>query len=332
MKAVTYTQYGAPDVLHLTEMAKPAPKDNEVLIRVHATPVNFGDAMARNFGNISPRQFNMPLPLYVLSRMAFGFSRPKKHVLGSEFAGVVEAVGKDVTRFTPGDRVFGYPGMNMGANAEYICMPQDGMLALKPTNMTHEEAAAVPYGALTALSLLRRMNIQPGQKVLINGASGAIGSYAVQLARFFGAHVTGVCSTERLDYVRSLGADQVIDYTKTDFTTSGETYDLVFDVLGKGAFQRWRRPLNPNGRYLLASFKMKHLVQMLITSVTGDKKVVCAFSGESPADLVYIKELIEAGHIKAVVDKRYPLEQAADAHRYFESGHKHGSVVIVMPA
>jgi NADPH:quinone reductase-like Zn-dependent oxidoreductase len=330
MKAVVYTEYGTPEVLHLAEVTKPAPKDNEVLIRVHATPVNFGDLMARNFKAISPRQFNMPAPLWLPSRLAFGWRKPKKNVLGSEFAGVVEAVGSAVTRFKPGDAVFGYRGPNMGAYAEYVCMPDAGMLALKPANMTFEEAATVPYGALTALSLLRKVNLQPGQKVLINGASGGIGAAAVQLAKHFGAEVTGVCSTPRVGFVKALGADKVIDYTKEDLTRNGETYDLIFDILGKTSFGRGRKSLKPNGTYLFASFKMKQLAQMLWTKIADGQKVICALSSEKPEDLTFIKELIEAGKYKAIIDKRYPLAQTAEAHRYAEAGKKQGSVVIAV--
>ena len=330
MKAITYTEYGSPDVLQLVEVEKPTPKDNEILIRIRATPVNYGDTLARNFASISPRKFNMPFIFWLPARMAFGFRIPKIKTLGSEFAGEIETVGKDVKLFRKGDQVFGYRGMSMGANAEYLCMPEDGLVAIQPANMTYEEAAAVPYGALTALNLLRKVNIQRGQKVLINGASGGIGSAAVQLARYFGAEVTGVCGTPRLEFVKSLGADKVIDYTKEDFTQNGETYDLIFDILGKSSFAQCKNSLNQNGRYLLASFKMKQLFQMLWTSVIGSKKVICALSLEKAEDLLYIKELIEAGKIKSIIDRRYPLEQVAEAHRYVEKGHKKGNVVITV--
>jgi NADPH:quinone reductase-like Zn-dependent oxidoreductase len=330
MKAIVYTEYGSPDVLHLKEIETPAPRDNEVLIRIHATPVNFGDMFARNFKSITPRQFNMPLLIWLPARLAFGFSKPKKNILGSEFAGVVEAVGAAVKRFKPGDQVFGYRGQSMGAYAEYVCMPADGVLAIKPANLTYAEAATVPYGALTALSLLRKVNVQSGQQVLINGASGGIGSAAVQLAKYFGAEVTGVCGTPRLGFVKALGADKVIDYTQQDFTQNGETYDLIFDILGKSSLARGKRSLKPHGRYLFASFKMKHLVQMLLTSIKGGRKVICAFSSEKAEDLTFIKGLIETGKFKAIIDKRYPLAQTAEAHRYVESGQKQGSVVITI--
>ena len=330
MKAIIYTEYGSPDVLHLAEVEKPAPKDNEVLIKIHAVSINYGDTLARNFKGTSPGEFNMPFLFWFLAKIAFGLNRPKNKILGSELAGKIESVGKDVKLFKAGDDVFGYRGQNMGANAEYICMPENGLVAIKPANMTYDEAAVVPYGALTALNLLRTVNIQRGQKVLINGASGAIGSAAVQLAKYYGAEVTGVCGTPRLAFVESLGADKVIDYTKGDFTKNGETYDLIFDILGRSSIAQCENSLNPNGRYLLASFKMKQLLQMLWTSKVGDKKVICALSGEKIADLYSIKELIEAGKLKSIIDKRYPLEQTAEAHRYMESGNKKGNVVINM--
>jgi NADPH:quinone reductase-like Zn-dependent oxidoreductase len=330
MKAIVNTEYGSPEVLHLAEVAKPAPKENEVLIRVHATPVNFGDLMARNFKNITPRQFNMPLFLWLPMRFAFGLRKPKMSILGSEFSGEVAAVGAQVTRFKPGDAVFGYRGQSMGAYAEYVCMPETGMLAIKPTNLSYEEAATVPYGALTALSLLKKVNVQRGQTVLINGASGGIGAAAVQLSKYFGAEVTGVCSTPRLGFVKALGADKVIDYTKEDFTRNGETYDLIFDILGKSSLARGKRSLKPNGRYLFASFKMKQLIQMLWTKITGGPQVICALSSEKVEDLEFIKGLIEVGQYKAIIDRSYPLAQTAEAHRYAEAGQKQGSVVMVV--
>jgi len=330
MKAIVYTKYGSPDVLELKEVEKPTPKDNEIRIKIYATPVSYGDIMARNFGNITTREFNMPSLFLPIARMEFGLRKPKKQILGSEFAGEIESIGKDVTRFKKGDSVFGYRGPSFGANAEYLCMPESGLVAIKPANMTYEEASAVPYGALTALSLLRKVDLQVGQKILINGASGGIGSAAVQLAKHFGAEVTGVCSTPRLEFVKALGADKIIDYTQEDFTQSGETYDVIFDILGKSSFSRCKRVLKQNGRYLLASFKMKQVFQMLWTSRVGSQKVICALSAEKPEDLVFIKELVEAGKIKSVIDRRFPLEQTAEAHRYVEKGNKKGNVVITV--
>jgi len=330
MKAIICTKYGPPEVLELKEVEKPAPKDHEVLIRVHATSVNYGDILARNFKEISPGKFNMPLFFWFFSKMNFGFTKPKITILGNEFAGQIESAGKDVNLFKKGDQVFGYLGQNMGAYAEYLCMPEDGCVAIKPANMTYEEAAVVPYGAIMALNLLRKMNIQSGQKVLVNGASGGIGSAAVQIAKYFGAEVTGVCSTPRLEFVKSLGADKVIDYAKEDFTQSGETYDLIFDILGKSTFSGCKSSLKQNGRYLLASFKMKQLFQMLWTSMIGSKKVICAIASGSTEDLISVKELIEAEKLKSIIDRRFPLEQTAEAHMYIEQGHKKGSVVITV--
>jgi NADPH:quinone reductase-like Zn-dependent oxidoreductase len=330
MKAVVYTEYGSPDVLQLKEVEKPTPKDNEILIRIYATTVNYGDLTARNFKGISPRKFNMPFVFWLLARMYFGLSKPRINMLGSEFAGEIEAIGKDVKRFKEGDQVFGYRGQSMGAYAEYLCMPEDGVVAIKPANMTFEEAAAIPSGGMTALYILRKVHIQSGQKVLINGASGGIGTIAVQLARDSGAEVTGVCSTPRMELVKSLGADTVTDYTKEDFTQSGETYDLIFDILGKSSFSRCKRSLKQHGRYLLASFKMRQLLQMLWTKIQGNRKVICVLSPQRTEDLIFLKELIEAGKIKSVIDRHFPLEQTAEAHRYVEQGHKKGNVVITV--
>lgn len=330
MKAIVYTEYGPPDVLHLAEVPKPAPQPNEVLVRVHAASVSFGDLLARDFGHLAPRDFTMPLPLYLPSRLAFGWSKPRVNVLGSEFAGEVEAVGAGVTRFQPGDEVYGYTGQRMGAYAEYLCVEAQGSIARKPANLSYAEAAAVPYGAIMASALLRAARLQPGQDVLIVGASGGIGSAAVQLARQQGARVTGVCATPRVEYVKALGADRVIDYTREDYTRGGATYDLIFDVLGKSSFAACKAALKPQGRYLPVSFKTKQLAQMLGTSLRGGQKVICALASEQPADLDAVRELAEAGKFKVIVDRCFPLEQAADAHRYAASGQKQGHVIITV--
>ena len=332
MKAIVYTEYGPPEVLQPKEIEKPSPEDDEVLIKVQATSVNFGDLIARNFRQVSVREFNMPAPLWLFTKFYFGFSKPKVTILGSELAGEIEAVGKDVQAFKVGDQVFGYPGQSMGAYAEYHCMGEDGVLAIKPDNMDFDEAAVVPYGAIMALHLLREKGkLQSGQKVLIVGASGGIGSASVQLAKHhFGADVTGVCSTPRVAFVKALGADKVIDYTKEDFTQSGETYDLVFDILGRYSYSRVKDSLSEKGRYLLASFKTGHLLSMLRTSISGNKKVICALAPGSTEDLLAVKELIEKGKIKAIIDKRFPLEETAAAHRYIEEGHKQGHIAITV--
>lgn len=330
MKAIQYTEYGSPDVLHLTEVEKPTPEANEVLVKIQAVHINFGDILARNFKAVSPSNFSMPAPLWLPSRLIFGFNKPRINILGNEFAGVVEAVGADVTLYKKGDAVFGYRGQSMGAYVEYLTMAEDGMIAPKPDNITFAEAATIPYGSLTALTLLRKVDIQRGQKVLINGASGGIGSYALQLAKHYGAEVTAVCGTPRIEMVKALGADHVIDYTQEDFTKNGEAYDLIFDVIRKTSFEACKNSLTENGRYFLASFKMKQLFQMLWITRNTSKKVICALSNETPADLKVIKDLIEAGAIKTVVDRCFPLEQTADGHRYMESGQKTGHVVVTV--
>lgn len=330
MKSIVYTEYGPPEVLQTKEIEKPTPKENELLIRVYAASVNYGDITARNFANIPARKFNMPMFLWFPAKMMFGLNKPKKQILGSEFSGEVEAIGKEVKKFKVDDQVFGYLGQTMGANAEYLCIPEKKNVEIKPKNMSYEEAAVIPYGSLMALNLLKKVNIEPGQKVLINGASGSIGAAALQLAKHFGAEVTGISGTPRLEFVKSLGADKVIDYTIDDFTHNGETYDLIFDILGKSSFSKCKNSLKPGGKYLLASFKTKQLIQMLSTIIRGDKKVICGLAIEKPEDLTFVKELAEAGKIKAIIDKRFAMEQATEAHLYFESEHKRGSVVITL--
>jgi NADPH:quinone reductase-like Zn-dependent oxidoreductase len=327
MKAIVYTQYGSPDVLRLEEVEEPAPKDNEVLIRVHAATVTAGDVNMRGFTFVPPG-FG-PLP-----RLMFGLRQPKKSILGTELAGEVEAVGKDVTLFKKGDPVFGIGSNVLGAYAEYVCRSENGALAIKPAQLTYEEAAALPFGAGTALYFLRDLaKIQRGQKVLVNGASGGVGVYAVQLAKYYGAEVTGVCSTANLELVKSLGADKVIDYTKQDFTQNGETYDIIVDmVVGKTSFARCKSSLVSKGLYLAVAGGLKEMIQMLWTSITGGKKVLAGMPPERKEELILIKELVEAGKIKPVIDRRYPMEQTAAAHRYVDTGHKKGSVVIAIAA
>jgi NADPH:quinone reductase-like Zn-dependent oxidoreductase len=325
MKAIVYTQYGPPDVLQLKEVAKPTPKDNEVLVRVHATAVTAGDVNARGFVFVPPG-FG-PLP-----RLMFGVRSPRRTILGMEVAGEIETAGKDVKLFKEGDQVFGETGMSLGAYAEYLCMPEGGALALKPANLTHEEAAAVPFGALTALFFIRdQAHIQSGQKVLVKGASGGVGTYAVQLAKTYGAEVTGVCSTANSELVKSLGADKVIDYTQEDFTQNGETYDIIFDtVAGKTSFSGCKNSLKEKGLYLAVAGGLREIVQALWTSMIGGKKVLAGMAPTRKEDLIFLKELIEAGKIKTVIDRCYPLEQMVEAHRYVDQGHKRGSVVITV--
>jgi len=327
MKAIVWTKYGPPDVLQLKEVEKPTPKDNEVLIRIVATTVTAGDCELRSL--------KFPIFLKLVMRLWRGLIKPKEtSILGTELAGEVEAVGKDVKLFNEGDQVFGSAGVNFGANAEYICLPEkpgemEGGVAIKPVNMTYEEAAAVPFGGRDALHFLRKGNIHSGQKILINGAGGSIGTFAIQLAKYFGAEVTAVDSTAKLDMLRSIGADQVIDYTQEDFTEKGEIYDVIFDVVGKISFSRSDKSLKQNGTYLLAN-PGSQMVRGLWTSMTRSKKVIMEAASGTIEDLVFLRELIEAGKIKSVIDRTYPLAQIAEAHSYVETGQKKGNVVITV--
>lgn len=324
MKAILHTKYGPPDELQLMEVDKPVPKEDEVLIKIHATTVTSSDCNIRNLTFV-PGLFRL------LSRIQLGFTTPKFNILGLDLAGEIEAIGEKVTRFSPGDSVFGSSEPDLGAHAEYICLPEDGLLTTKPANMSHEEAAAVPLAAKTALYFIRDQgNVQSGQKVLINGASGGIGTFAVQLAKYYEAEVTGVCSTTNVALVRSLGADKVIDYTKEDFTQSGEVYDVIFDVVSTNSFLRCRNSLKENGIYLSTLPTLALILQMLLTSITGSKKAKNGDAVTKTENLVFLKELIEAGKLRSVIDRRYPLEETAEAFRYVEGGHKKGNVVITV--
>jgi len=327
MKAIVWTKYGPPNVLQLREVEKPTPNDDEVLIRNYATTVTSGDCEQRSLK--LPIWHRLPMRAYV------GLKTPTRiTILGMELAGEIEAVGKNVKLFKVGDQVFAATGfVAMGAYAEYICLPEepeDGALAIKPANITFEEAAAVPVGGVEALHFLRQGNIENGQKVLINGAGGTIGPFAVQLAKEFGAEVTAVDSTGKLDMLRAIGADLVIDYTQEDFAKSGKTYDLILDVVGKSSFSGSIRSLKQNGRYLIADPGLSQMVRGRWTSMISSKKVLFGAAHPKREDLVFLRELIEAGKLKSIIDRRYPLEQIAEAHRYVEKGSKKGNVIITV--
>jgi NADPH:quinone reductase-like Zn-dependent oxidoreductase len=321
MKAIVITKYGPPEVLEVRQVEKPAPKDNEVLIRIFASAVVATDPMFRQGDPFIGRFFT-------------GLTKPKHAIPGDVLAGEIEAVGKNVTRYKTGDQVYAACAMTQGGQAEYTSLPEDGPLALKPVNMNYEEATGVPDGALGALNFLRDAgNIQSGQRVLINGASGSVGTYAIQLAKYFGAQVTGVCSTANVELVKSLGADHVIDYTREDFTKNGKTYDFIFDAVGKSSFSRCKNSLTQSGVYVTTVPSPDFMLGTLLTSKSKGKRAAFVAPGlrsssDKAKDLNFLKELIEAGKIRSVIDRRYPLEQIVEAHHYVETGHKRGNVII----
>jgi NADPH:quinone reductase-like Zn-dependent oxidoreductase len=321
MKAIVCTRYGPPDVLQLKELEKPVPGDDEVLVRVHAATVMAGDCQLRSL--------DLPPSWRVLARVAFGFRAPRRKVLGQELAGVVESVGKDVRRFKTGDQVFASTGLRLGAYAEYACLPENGYMAIKPASMSFEEAAAVPSSGLFILPLLRG-RVRNGQRVLVIGAAGSMGTMAVQLAKAFGAEVTGVDSTKKLDMLRSIGADRVVDYTKEDYLAGGETYDVILDAAGKSSFRGCMRCLREDGVYLLGNPSLAARLRAGRASRAGGKKVIIGSGAYRREDLAYLSGLIEEGKIRTVIDRRYPLEQTAEAHRYVDTGQKAGNVVITI--
>jgi len=328
MKAVVWTNYGPPDVLQLQELEKPTPKDNEVLIKVHASTASTPDTEFR--------RLKLPLFFAIFLRLYLGLRKPtRRTILGTEFAGEIVSTGKAVTQYQSGDQVYGYTGLDMGTYAEYLCLTEKpsalaSVMAKKPVNTTYEEAAALPFGGLEALHTLRQANIQPGQKVLIVGAGGSIGTYSVQLARHYGAEVTGVDHTVKLNMLRSLGAEHVIDYTKEDFTKNGQTYDVILDTIGKSPFSRTLHSLTENGTYLNANPGQFGGLRMRWMSKNSSKRVITWSAGYTVDNLLALKELVEAGTIKPIIDRTYPLEQIAEAHRYVDSGHKKGNVVILV--
>ncbi len=317
MKAIVCIEYGPPEVLLLKDVEKPIPKDNEILIRIFATAVNSADWRLRKAE-----------PWVV--RLFFGLTKPKKPILGGVLSGEIEALGKNVTQFKVGDQVFGSTGMSLGAYAEYKCLSEDGILSIKPNNISHKEASTIPFGGTTALHFLRKANIRDGQKVLIYGASGAVGTAAVQLAKYFGAEVTGVCSTSNVEMVKSIGVDKVIDYTKEDFTMNGETYDVIFETVNKLSFSNSIKSLKKQGTLILGAAGFLQMLQGVWSSMTSSKKVISGLISEKADDIIFLKELIEKGNFKSVVDRSYPLERIVEAHRYVEQGHKRGNVAITL--
>jgi NADPH:quinone reductase-like Zn-dependent oxidoreductase len=322
MRAAVYREYGPPDVIRVEDIEKPTPKDHQVLLRVRASTVGTWDCEARSF--------SFPLWFWLPLRIAMGIRKPRWPVLGQEVAGEVEAVGKDVTRFEPGDRVFASVGLGFGAHAEYLCLSSKRAIAHMPRNMSFAEAASIPTGGDNALHFLRLAEVQPGERVLINGAAGNIGVMAVQIAKHYGAEVTAVDSAEKLEMLREIGADDVIDYAAEDFTRAGRTWDVIFDLVHQSSYSGAIAVLNPKGRYIIANPRFAALLRARFTNRTSDKKVITQFAGSKPEDLVILKELAEAGEIRAAIDRHYPLEKAAEAHTYVDGGHRKGAVVLTM--
>lgn len=320
MKAIVCTKYGPPEVLQLKMLEKPTPKDDEVLIKIYATTVRSGDCKIRNF--------TFPAWFWLPARIMFGLTKPRKTIPGDELAGEIVSIGKNVTSHKIGDQVFGnvWTISFGGANAEYICLPED-WVTKKPANMTYEKSATFPVGSLTALHFIRQGNVQKGKKILILGASGSVGTFAVQISKYFGAEVTGVCSTRNIELVTSLGADEVIDYTKDDFTKSGQIYDIIFDAVSKTSFSYCKSSLKQNGIYLTVDWP---LLQVLWTSLIGNKKIIFGTASQDIDDLIFIRQLVETGKLKSVIDRSFSLEQIVEAHRYVEKGHKKGNVIITV--
>jgi NADPH:quinone reductase-like Zn-dependent oxidoreductase len=322
MKAITYTKYGPPEVLQIEEVAKPSPKDYEILIKTHTTTVTSGDWRVRSL--------NVPVGFGFISRLVFGVSKPRQSILGTELAGEIESVGKNVKKFKAGDQVFAFSGAAMGCYVEYKCMPEDGAVSLKPANLTYDEAAAISFGGTTALDFFRRGKLQRGEKVLVNGASGGVGTAAVQLAKHFGAEVTGVCSTTNIELVKSIGANHVIDYTKEEFSDNGITYDIIVDTVGTAPYFQIKDSLKDGGRLLMVLGGLPDMLQIPWVLMTSNKKIIAGPAGERVEDLDFLAKLAETGEFKPVIDRRYPFEQIVEAHRYVDTGRKKGNVVITL--
>lgn len=322
MKAAVYSKYGPPSVVTLADVPKPCPTERQVLIRVHATTVTSGDWRARSL--------ELPAGFGILGRLVFGILKPRQPVLGTEFAGVIDSVGRSVTRFRPGDEVFAFTGARFGSHAEYCAMAEDGLIALKPANLSFDEAASLSFGSATALPFLRRAKLKAGEKVLVVGASGAVGTAAVQIARHFGADVTGVTSTPNLGLVRSLGANPVIDYTQVDFAATGETWDVILDTTGTAPFARCAKVLKPGGRLVVVQGSFAQMLGIGAPSKASGKHVIMRAAPATPEDLRYIAEMASSGELKPVIDRIYPLEDAAKAHTYVDTGRKRGSVVLTI--
>ncbi len=318
MKAVIWIKYGSPDVFLLKKVKKPVPKSDEVLIKIYATTVTTGDCRLR--------ALNVPIGFWLPTRLAFGIVKPRKTIPGMDISGEVEAIGKDVRLFKKGDKIYGSTGMSLGANAQYISLCEKKAIVTKPDNISHKEAATIPFGGLTAIYFLRdKANIQRGQKILINGASGAVGTASTQLAKYYKAVVTGVCSTVNIELVKSLGADKVVDYTKENFTNNGKTYDVILDTVGNLSLSSCKDSLKKEGKLILINAGLLDNLMSI-----ANNRLICGVAGEKKEDLVFLRELVEAGDIKPVIDRVYPLERIADAHRYVDKGHKKGNVAITV--
>jgi len=330
MKAAKFYKYGGPEVLGIEDIPKPSPADDEVLVRVKAVNVNYGDLLARNFSSLNNSSFNMPLPFLLPAKLMFGIRKPRNNILGNEYSGVIEQAGKDVKDLAPGDAIFGYQAEKMGCYCEYICVKAYGHLTKKPENLTFEEAACISYGPVIAGDILERVKLREGMKVLINGASGSIGSAALQLLKNRGVSVTGVCGADRHDYIKKLGADKVIDYKVQNPWSDDEKYDVVLDIYGRMGFSRCKKILKEKGVYLLASFKTYHVIQMFWTRMFCKKKVLPAMGACSGAKLEKARELAGRGILRSIIDRAFPLDDIREAHSYAESGHKKGNIVVTM--